>query len=34
VDGGRIICEGSPEEIIHHLTSLTALHLKPMLKSV
>jgi excinuclease ABC subunit A len=32
-DGGRIICEGTPEEIIHHPTSLTALHLKPMLES-
>jgi excinuclease ABC subunit A len=34
VDGGQIICEGSPEEIIHHPTSLTALYLKPMLTSV
>jgi excinuclease ABC subunit A len=34
VNGGQIICEGSPEEIIHHPTSLTALHLKPMFTSV
>jgi excinuclease ABC subunit A len=33
-DGGQIICAGTPEEIIHHPTSLTALHLKPMLESV
>jgi excinuclease ABC subunit A len=33
-NGGQIICEGPPEEIIHHPTSLTALHLKPMLESV
>ncbi len=32
-DGGQIICAGTPEEIIHHPTSLTALHLKPMLES-
>jgi excinuclease ABC subunit A len=31
--GGQILCEGTPEEIIHHPTSLTALHLKPMLDS-
>jgi excinuclease ABC subunit A len=33
-DGGQIICEGSPEEIIRHPTSLTALYLKPLLESV
>ncbi len=33
-NGGEIICEGPPEEIIHHLTSLTAMYLKPMLESV
>ncbi len=32
-NGGLIICEGPPEEIIHHPTSFTALHLKPMLDS-
>jgi len=29
--GGRIICEGKPEEIILHPESYTAFHLKPML---
>ncbi len=33
-DGGQIICEGTPEAIIHHPTSLTAIHLKPMLEPV
>jgi excinuclease ABC subunit A len=33
-DGGQIICEGSPEEIINDHRSLTALHLKPILESV
>ncbi len=33
-NGGLIICEGTPEEIIHHPTSFTALHLKPMLDSI
>jgi excinuclease ABC subunit A len=31
MNGGQIICEGPPEEIIHHPESLTALHLKPLL---
>jgi excinuclease ABC subunit A len=31
VNGGLIICEGTPEEIINHAESLTAIHLKPML---
>jgi excinuclease ABC subunit A len=33
-DGGQIICEGTPEEIMDHPTSLTAIHLKPMLEPV
>ncbi len=33
-DGGQIICQGSPEEIINDPLSLTALHLKPILESV
>ena len=31
-DGGEIICEGTPEQIIHHPTSFTALHLKDVLQ--
>ena len=31
INGGRIICEGTPEKIITHPESLTAIHLKPML---
>jgi excinuclease ABC subunit A len=31
INGGLIICEGTPEEIINHAESLTAIHLKPML---
>ncbi|MGA3013971.1 MAG: excinuclease ABC subunit UvrA [Bacteroidales bacterium] len=34
INGGRIICEGTPEKIITHPESLTAIHLKPMLESV
>ena len=34
LNGGQIICEGTPEEIIHHPTSLTALHLKPMFEPI
>ena len=30
-NGGRIVCEGTPEEIIQHPTSYTALHLKSMI---
>jgi excinuclease ABC subunit A len=33
MNGGRIICEGSPEEIIKNPESLTAIHLKPLLVS-
>jgi len=31
-NGGVIICEGTPEQIIHHTGSYTALHLKDVLK--
>ena len=31
-NGGVIICEGTPEQIVHHTGSYTALHLKDVLK--
>jgi excinuclease ABC subunit A len=32
INGGTVICEGLPEEIIHHPSSYTAIHLKPVLE--
>ncbi|MCX6243498.1 MAG: excinuclease ABC subunit UvrA [Bacteroidetes bacterium] len=32
INGGTVLCEGMPEEIIHHPTSYTAMHLKPVLE--
>jgi excinuclease ABC subunit A len=31
--GGELVCMGTPEEVAHHSTSLTAHYLKPVLKS-
>jgi excinuclease ABC subunit A len=33
VNGGEIVVEGTPEQVIFHPSSLTALYLKPILES-
>ena len=32
-NGGMILCQGTPEEIIHHPSSYTALYLRSLIRS-